>query len=199
MKQPQLVLASASPRRRELLEQIGLRFLVQTADVDETPLSGESAEALVERLAIAKAEAVWNARRRSLSLVEGNIPVLGSDTLGILDDELLVKPTGFGDAQQMLRKMSDQRHEILTAVALTSAAGTQVAVSRSVVKFRAISDAEILAYWNTGEPQDKAGAYAIQGRGAVFIERLEGSYSGVMGLPLFETAQLLAAADITIM
>lgn len=199
MKQPQLVLASASPRRRELLEQIGLRFLVQTADVDETPLLGESAEALVERLAIAKAEAVWNARRRSLSLVEGNIPVLGSDTLGILDDELLVKPTGFGDAQQMLRKMSDQRHEILTAVALTSAAGTQVAVSRSVVKFRAISDAEILAYWNTGEPQDKAGAYAIQGRGAVFIERLEGSYSGVMGLPLFETAQLLAAADITIM
>jgi septum formation protein len=199
MKQPQLVLASASPRRRELLEQIGLRFLVQTADVDETPLLGESAEALVERLAIAKAEAVWNARLRSLSLVEGNIPVLGSDTLGILDGELLVKPTGFGDAQQMLRKMSDQRHEILTAVALTSAAGTQVAVSRSVVKFRAISDAEILAYWNTGEPQDKAGAYAIQGLGAVFIERLEGSYSGVMGLPLFETAQLLAAADITIM
>ncbi|MEZ5451430.1 MAG: Maf family protein [Thiothrix sp.] len=195
MKQPQLVLASASPRRRELLAQIGLNFLVQTADIDETPLPGESAEALVKRLAKEKAEAVWIRRGVSHTPV---LPVLGSDTLGILRGELLVKPADFEDARRMLRKMSDQRHEILTAVALTSAGGTQVIVNRSVVKFRALTDAEILAYWQTGEPQDKAGAYAIQGYGAIFIEQLEGSYSGVMGLPLFETAQLLQAAGIII-
>lgn len=193
MHVPQLILASASPRRRELLEQIGLHFLVQTADVDETPLPGESPAALVARLAKAKAEAIWNRRG---ALHAPSLPVLGSDTLGILNGELLVKPRDFTHAQQMLRQMSGQRHEILTAIALTTVMGTQVAISRSVVKFRTISDPEILAYWESGEPQDKAGAYAIQGLGAVFIERLEGSYSGVMGLPLFETAQLLAAAGI---
>ncbi|UOG91432.1 MAG: Maf-like protein [Candidatus Thiothrix sulfatifontis] len=190
MHAPQLVLASASPRRRELLAQIGIQFVVQTADVDETPLLGESPEALVERLAILKAETV------SLRLRSGNLPVLGADTLGILNGELLVKPRDFAHAQQMLRQMSGQTHEILTAVALTTATGTQVALSRSVVKFRTITDSEILAYWASGEPHDKAGAYAIQGLGAVFIERLAGSYSGVMGLPLFETAQLLATAGI---
>ncbi len=190
MHAPQLVLASASPRRRELLAQIGIQFVVQTADVDETPLWGESPEALVERLAILKAATV------SLRLRSGNLPVLGADTLGILNGELLVKPRDFAHAQQMLRQMSGQTHEILTAVALTTATGTQVALSRSVVKFRTITDSEILAYWASGEPHDKAGAYAIQGLGAVFIERLEGSYSGVMGLPLFETAQLLATAGI---
>ncbi len=196
---PSLVLASASPRRRELLAQIGVYPLVQTADVDETPLPGETPAALVERLAILKAQTVW--KQRSLSEVEGKgekIPVLGSDTLGILNGELLVKPRDFAHAQQMLRQMSGQQHAILTAVALVSAEGVQLAVSRSVVKFRTITDAEILAYWETGEPHDKAGAYAIQGLGAVFIERLEGSYSGVMGLPLFETAQLLAVAGIQI-
>jgi septum formation protein len=189
MEQPQIILASASPRRRELLEQIGIRFQVQTADVDETPLPGESAEALVVRLAKAKAQAVWC----------GHLPVLGADTLGLLDGELLVKPRDLADAQRILGKMSGNWHEIFTAVALSSANGTQVRVSRSKVKFRSVSAMEILAYWQMGEPQDKAGAYAIQGRGAVFIERLEGSYSGVMGLPLFETAELLATANITIL
>lgn len=190
MHVPQLILASASPRRSELLAQIGIRFVVQTADVDETPLPDETPEALVERLAILKAETV------SLRLRSGNLPVLGSDTLGILNGELLVKPRDLADAQQMLRKMSGQSHDILTAVALTTATGTQVKVSRSIVTFRTITDAEILAYWASGEPHDKAGAYAIQGLGAVFIEKLAGSYSGVMGLPLFETAQLLATAGI---
>ncbi|WGZ93294.1 MAG: nucleoside triphosphate pyrophosphatase [Candidatus Thiothrix putei] len=190
MQAPQLILASASPRRSELLAQIGIRFVVQTADVDETPLLGETPEALVERLAILKAETV------SLRLRSGNLPVLGSDTLGILNGELLVKPRDFPHAQQMLRQMSGQVHEILTAVALTTVTGTQVALSRSMVKFRTITDSEILAYWASGEPRDKAGAYAIQGLGAVFVERLEGSYSGVMGLPLFETAQLLTTAGI---
>jgi septum formation protein len=194
MGQPQIILASASPRRRELLEQIGIRFEVQTADVDETPLLGESAEALVERLAKAKAEAVWNVRRGVPHTPV--LPVLGADTLGLFEGELLVKPNSFADAQRMLRRMSGNWHEIFTAIALTTANGTQVQVNRSKVKFRSVTDMEILAYWETGEPQDKAGAYAIQGRGAVFIERLEGSYSGVMGLPLFETAQLLATASI---
>ncbi|HRJ53566.1 MAG TPA: nucleoside triphosphate pyrophosphatase [Candidatus Thiothrix moscowensis] len=192
----QLVLASASPRRRELLEQIGIHFLVQTADVDETPLAGESAVALVERLAANKAETVRNRRKAA---GETDLPVLGSDTLGILDGELLVKPDDYADAQQMLRKMSGRQHEILTAVALATHEGIRVAVSRSVVRFRSVSDEEILAYWRTGEPHDKAGAYAIQGRGAIFVEKLEGSYSGVMGLPLFETAQLLTAAGIAVL
>ena len=207
MQKPQLVLASASPRRRELLEQIGIRFVVQTADVDETPLPGESPEVLVERLAIMKAEVVWEQQN---AVVEASyagddclcgklLPVLGSDTLGILNGELLTKPLDFADARQMLRKMSGQQHVILTAVALKTQQGTSVITSHNMVKFRSVTDAEILAYWNTGEPQDKAGAYAIQGRGAILIERLEGSYSGVMGLPLFETAQLLAAAGITIL
>lgn len=207
MQKPQLVLASASPRRRELLEQIGIRFVVQTADVDETPLPGESPEVLVERLAIMKAEAVWEQQNAVVEAsyagddcLYGNLlPVLGSDTLGILNGELLTKPLDFADARQMLRKMSGQQHVILTAVALKTQHGTSVITSHNMVKFRSVTDAEILAYWNTGEPQDKAGAYAIQGRGAILIERLEGSYSGVMGLPLFETAQLLAAAGITIL
>lgn len=196
MQEPQIILASASPRRRELLEQIGIRFLVQTADVDETPLSGELPETLVKRLAIMKAEAVWNRRAET---GETALPVLGSDTLGVLDGELLVKPVDFAHAQQMLRKMSGRQHEILTAVALTTATGSTVVINRSLVKFRSVSDAEILAYWETGEPRDKAGAYAIQGGGAIFIERLEGSYSGVMGLALYETAQLLAKAGIGIL
>ncbi|MDQ5770403.1 Maf family protein [Thiothrix subterranea] len=210
MHAPQLILASASPRRRELLAQIGIHFVVQTADVDETPLLGETPEALVERLAILKAETVWNANQEGRGLPpvaptddlrrgdrrSPSSPVLGADTLGILNGELLVKPRDFPHAQHMLRQMSGQTHEILTAIALTTATGTQVALSHNLVKFRTITDSEILAYWASGEPHDKAGAYAIQGIGAIFIEKLEGSYSGVMGLPLFETAQLLATAGI---
>lgn len=193
MQEPQIILASASPRRSELLEQIGIRFLVQTADIDESPLPDEVPEVLVKRLAAMKAEAVWNRRKEA---GEKPLPVLGSDTLGILDGELLVKPLDFADAQQMLQKMSGRRHEILTAVALKTASESTAVINHNMVSFRSISDAEILAYWKTGEPQDKAGAYAIQGRGAIFIECLEGSYSGVMGLPLFETARLLALAGI---
>lgn len=197
MQKAQIILASSSPRRRELLDQIGVRYEVQSADVDETPLSGETAEALVQRLACLKAQAVWQQRQQTVA--SGVLPVLGSDTLGLLEGELLVKPRDFADAQAMLRRMSGKWHDILTAVALTTAAGTQVITSYSRVKFHSVTDAAILAYWQTGEPQDKAGAYAIQGRGAVFVEKLEGSYSGVMGLPLFETAQLLANAGITVL
>lgn len=195
MNSPQIVLASASPRRAELLDQIGIRYAVQVADIDETPLVGESPEALVERLARIKAETVWSVRR-DVSHTP-SLPVLGSDTLGILDGELLVKPRDFEHARTMLRKMSGRRHVILSAVALSNEQGTRSIINRNMVEFRSVSDAEILAYWNTGEPQDKAGAYAIQGRGAVFVKSLQGSYSGVMGLPLFETTQLLAEAGVT--
>lgn len=189
MSTAQLILASASPRRRELLEQIGLHYVVQVADIDESPLPHETATALVKRLALEKAQAVWN-------LSDKRLPVLGADTLGLLADELLVKPKDFADAQRMLRQMSNQWHDIYTAVALVDQHRQQVLLNHSRVKLRNITDDEILAYWQSGEPQDKAGAYAIQGRAAIFVERLEGSYSAVMGLPLFETAQLLQAAGI---
>ena len=192
MNTAQLVLASASARRRELLEQIGVGYRVQVADIDETPEPSENAVALVQRLALAKAQAVWN-------LSPKDLPVLGADTLGLLGQALLVKPLDLADAQRMLRAMSNQWHDIYSAVALVDSQQQQVRLNHSRVKFRPITEAEIKAYWQSGEPQDKAGAYAIQGRAAIFIERLEGSYSAVMGLPLFETAQLLQAAGISIL
>lgn len=186
---PQLILASASPRRRELLDQIGVRYRVEVADIDEQELADESAEALVQRLAVEKAEAVWQRGDQQL-------PVMGADTLGRLDGGLLVKPVDYEDAKVMLLKMAGCEHEILSAVALRTSDGVSVKLSRSYVRFRDISEAEILAYWETGEPCDKAGAYAIQGYGAIFAEQMRGSYSGIMGLPLFETAALLAEAGI---
>ncbi|MFN3785807.1 MAG: Maf family protein [Thiothrix sp.] len=198
--QIQLILASASPRRRELLTQIGVGFQVQSADVDETPLHGETPEVLVQRLAVLKAQTVWQQRQvSSLRADDRNIPVLGADTLGVLDGELLVKPTDFAHARRMLLAMAGRQHAIFSAVALVNHQGVQVKLSRSLVTLRAISEAELWAYWQSGEPCDKAGAYAIQGLGAVFVEKLEGSYSGVMGLPLFETAQLLAAAQLKLL
>lgn len=187
--EPQLVLASASPRRRELLDQIGIRYRVEVADIDERESAGETAEALVQRLAVEKAAAIWQRSDRRL-------PVLGADTLGRLDNQLLVKPENYADAEAMLLKMAGREHEILSAVALQTTAGVTVKLSRSYVQFRDISVAEIAAYWSSGEPCDKAGAYAIQGYGATFVEQMRGSYSGIMGLPLFETAALLATAGI---
>lgn len=186
---PQLILASASPRRRELLDQIAIRYRVEVADIDERELAGESAEALVQRLAVEKAEAIWQRGDQQL-------PVMGADTLGRLNGGLLVKPVDYEDAKAMLLKMSGCEHEILSAVALRTSDGVSVKLSRSYVRFRGISEAEIAAYWETGEPCDKAGAYAIQGYGAIFAEQMQGSYSGIMGLPLFETAALLAEAGI---
>lgn len=193
MTSPTIVLASASPRRRELLAQIGVPFVVQTAAVDEAALPGESPTQLAQRLATMKAQAVWQARAQAN---EPTLPVLGADTLGVLHGDLLLKPRDVADAARMLRSMAGQWHDIYTAVVLVTATGTVLALSHSRVKFRNLTEAEIQAYWASGEPQDKAGAYAIQGKGAIFVERLEGSYSGVMGLPLFETAQLLAGAGL---
>lgn len=192
MTQPQIILASQSPRRRELLTQIGITYQVQIADIDETPRPHETPFELVQRLALEKAQAVWERSTKTL-------PVLGADTLGFVGDELLLKPLDFADAKRILKSLSKREHDILTAVALCSKQGSTVSLNHSRVWFRTISDAEIEAYWNSGEPQDKAGAYGIQGRAAIFIERLEGSHSGVMGLPLFETAQLLQQHGIKVL
>jgi septum formation protein len=187
---PSLVLASASPRRRELLTQIGVPHRVLALDLDERRGPGESVEDFVQRLALDKALAGWRAQ----PAVE-RMPVLGADTLVVLDGEPLGKPADRDEALTMLARLSGRTHEVLTAVALVTPE-PRVRLSRSRVSFRPIEAAERLAYWESGEPVDKAGAYGIQGLGAIFVARLEGSYSGVMGLPLFETAELLAEAGI---
>lgn len=187
-----IYLASGSPRRRELLRQIGVTFRVIGAELDETAFQGESALAYVSRLAQAKARVGWE-RSRDL----GTAPVLAADTAVVLDTRILGKPAGLNDAMSMLLELSGRAHEVLTAVALRTTAGLDLVVSHSTVTFRSIDPSEARAYWETGEPSDKAGAYAIQGYAAIFISDLKGSYSGVMGLPLFETAALLKAAGVT--
>jgi len=180
-----IYLASGSPRRRELLAQLGLSFELIVTDIDESSEPGEPAETYVSRMADEKA-------RVALGRVTGRTaPVLGADTSVVVDQQILGKPADRDAAVEMLRHLSGRSHEVLTAVAILDADHQAVAVSRTVVTFRSLSDAEIDGYWATGEPCDKAGGYAIQGLGAVFIEAIHGSYTGVMGLPLFETARLL--------
>jgi len=186
--EPVLCLASASPRRRSLLAQIGVPHVVMVADIDESARQGESARDYVLRLAGEKASAA-----RSSS---GSLPVLAADTTVVLDGEIFGKPRDREHACEMLMRLSDRTHEVLTAVALAGEWGVRTRLSVSEVTFRRLTEAECVAYWESGEPRDKAGAYAIQGLGAVFIRRLSGSYSGVMGLPLFETAELLREAGI---
>jgi septum formation protein len=189
-----IYLASGSPRRRELLAQIGVRFRTIGVSVDETPLAGEAPDAYVQRLAVAKAEAGWRAVPGDAASPPA--PVLGADTTVVIDGTVLGKPADASDAARMLAALAGRTHEVLTAVALCDAAGTRLQTSRSEVRLRAIDPDECRAYAATGEPLDKAGGYAIQGFGAVFVEALTGSYSGVMGLPVFETAALLRQAGV---
>ncbi|MGB1309901.1 MAG: Maf family protein [Leucothrix sp.] len=184
-----LVLASASPRRVELLKQIGITPIVHPVNIDETPEVGERVTDLVSRLAIEKAQ-------QGALETDQKYPVIGSDTVGLLDGNVLLKPVDYTDAESMLLNMSNRWHEIHTSVALIHDENCYQTTAISRVKFREIKAAEINNYWHTGEPQDKAGAYAVQGLAAVFIERIEGSYSGIMGLPLFETAQLMREAGL---
>jgi len=186
-------LASASPRRRALLEQIGVQFAVLEVAIDERALPGEPAADYVVRLARAKALA---GRACAAARAAPARPVLAADTSVVIAGTLLGKPADAAEGVAMLARLSDRSHEVLTAVALATGAGLEVAVSRSAVHFRAIEAAEARAYWDSGEPCDKAGGYAIQGKGAVFVRRLEGSHSGVVGLPLFETAALLTRAGV---
>ena len=185
---PDLYLASQSPRRRELLCQIGVRHAVISASIPEQPAPGETALDYVQRLAREKAAAGF---ARLLKQQLPIAPVLGADTLGLLDGAILEKPRDQIHAQQMLRQLSGRTHQVITAVALHSDTQQALRVSTTDVTFRALSDAEIAAYWETGEPQDKAGSYAIQGLGAVFVNEIRGSYSAVVGLPIEATCALL--------
>lgn len=186
-----LYLASASPRRAELLRQIAVPFSTLIAAIDETPRPGEPAPVYVERLARAKAAA-------ALARLDPTEPacVLGADTAVLLDGRILGKPADRDDARAMLGALSGREHQVLTAVAVADGQRCLARVVPTRVRFRDVTAAEIAAYWATGEPQDKAGGYAIQGLGAVFVSHLEGSYSAVVGLPLGETAQLLAQFGI---
>jgi septum formation protein len=185
---PLVCLASVSPRRRELLEQIGVPHVLAAPDIDEAVLDAEIPADYVVRMARCKAHAVRSH--------DAALPVLAADTIVVIDDRIHGKPANEEEGIAMLARLSGRTHQVLTAVALAAAAGVTHRLSTSEVRFRRMTRAECLAYWRTGEPRDKAGGYAVQGRGAVFIEHLSGSYSGVMGLPLFETAQLLAAAGV---
>jgi nucleoside triphosphate pyrophosphatase len=185
---PVLCLASVSPRRQELLRQIGVEHVVSGADIDEAVRAGEAAADYVVRMACAKARAVHTRAAQ--------LPVLAADTTVVLDGLIYAKPRDRADGMAMLGRLSGRTHRVLTAVALATAAGVAFRLSASEVRLRTVTPAECAAYWDSGEPRDKAGGYAIQGRGALFVEHLSGSYSGVMGLPLFETGELLAAAGV---
>lgn len=186
-----IILASASPRRKALLEQINVKAVIQPVDLDETPLAGEAPSAYVQRIALEKSNLCARQRRE-------NLPVLAADTAVVLDNEIFGKPANQDEGISILKRLSGRTHQVYSAVCLLGKE-QRVAISITDVTFRVLSDREISAYWLTGEPADKAGGYAIQGLAAAFIERIAGSYSGVMGLPLFETAELLAKESIDLL
>jgi len=192
-----LILASASPRRRELLTQAGFQFQVHPAHILEDPLPDEEPIAYVTRLAREKAQAVF-ARLAEESTQRGplhneGLAVLGADTTVTIDDQILGKPEDAADAARMLRMLSGRSHRVVTGVAVVTAKSTEVAAEVTAVRFLTLSDAEIEAYVASGEPMDKAGAYAIQGRAARWIPRIEGCYFNVVGLPLALVSTLLEA------
>ncbi|MDJ0916679.1 MAG: Maf family protein [Woeseiaceae bacterium] len=187
MEQP-LHLASSSPRRAELLTALGLQFTQLGVDVDESRLGSEDPADMVLRLASEKANAAGDASI-----------IIGADTAVVLGDEVFGKPRDREDAIAMLTRLSGCVHQVMTGVAVRSADSVQTALSVSDVRFRSVSAAEASEYWDTDEPADKAGAYAIQGRGGIFVESMSGSYSGVVGLPVYETAKLLAEAGIHVL
>ncbi len=188
---PLLHLVSASPRRREILTNLDLAFTVVAVDVDETPLDGETPGEMVLRLAVAKARA---------AAVEPGDLALGADTAVVVDGRALRQTADEADCLAMLEALSGRGHKVLTGRgARRCQNGVRTALSETDVYFREISRDEALAYWHSGEPCDKAGAYAIQGLGGVFVERIEGSYSGVVGLPVFETVALLQEAGLGVM
>ena len=214
----QLVLASGSPRRLALVQALGFRILQRPVDIDERAHAGEAPDAMVLRLAEAKARAglalAGDAAQSGLSgsgsaeaslsgaglpgsgLPGSGLPVLGADTVVVLDGAVLGKPVDRAEGMRMLRALSGRAHQVLTGVAVVAGSQLRVALSRSLVVFREIPAAEAERYWATGEPRDKAGGYGIQGVGGIFVERLEGSFSGVMGLPVAETEHLLRAAGV---
>ena len=184
----QIILASASPRRKELLDQIKVSYEVYPVDLDETPLSNESPRDYVLRLAAEKSAAC-------LAQLKPHIPVLAADTAVILENMILGKPKDQADALAMLTLLSGKTHQVYSAISLRGREHSQ-AISITEVTFRRLTKREILDYWRSGEPVDKAGSYAIQGMAGAFVESIKGSFSGVVGLPLFETAKLLSEQGI---
>ena len=191
MSTPRVYLASASPRRRALLRQIGVSYRLLRVEVDETPLPDETPCDYAVRLALLKARTGCAALGRRQPA-----PVLGADTAVVVDGVILGKPRDRDEGLAMLALLSGREHQVFSAVALATPGRDAVKIQESRVRFRDLAPAERAAYWDSGEPRDKAGGYAIQGRAAAFIAELHGSYSGVMGLPLFETAELLRAFGI---
>lgn len=185
-------LASSSLRRHEILAALGLEFTAAGVDIDETRYDGEPVADMVVRLAVAKAATARTS-------VDQLVPVIGADTAVAVDDLVLGKPGSRDDAVQMLASLSGRTHEVLTGVALDYTGGVRTAMSVTEVRFREISPDEAQSYWQSGEPVDKAGAYAVQGIGGMFVEDISGSYSGVVGLPVFETAALLADAGVDVL
>jgi septum formation protein len=183
---PVIYLASASPRRSELLRQIGVAHEVRPVHIDESPRGREQPRHYALRLAEEKARRLWETIPAA-----ARQPVLAADTTVALGDAILGKPVDQADSARILRALSGREHEVHTAVAVLHEGGADARVSTSTVAFRVLTEAEIDWYWRTGEPADKAGAYAVQGHAAIFIRHLAGSYSGVMGLPLYETWELL--------
>ena len=184
-----IYLASASPRRRELLAQIGVRFELVRVDVPERLQPAERPDDFVRRLATEKAAAGWR-HRREAGLPQ--LPVLGADTAVVVDQVILGKPADEAEGLAMLRLLAGREHQVYSGIAITDGERTETAINISRVRFRDLDEAGIQAYWDTGEGRDKAGCYAVQGLAAQFIESIAGSYSGIMGLPLFETANLLS-------
>jgi septum formation protein len=186
---PLIYLASASPRRSQLLDQIRVRHEVRPVDLDETRWANEAPHDYVQRLAEEKAQALWQRIPP-----EAQRPVLAADTTVAIGGEVFGKPRDRSDGIEMLRRLSGRTHQVLTAIALQTARGCDRRLSVSDVTFAALSPEDCAAYWSTGEPAGKAGGYAVQGLAAAFIIRIAGSYSGIMGLPLAETTELLHAA-----
>lgn len=193
MTASRLVLASASPRRSQLLRQIGVEFVVSAQDINETPHELEAPRDYVQRMADEKAVAALGAPDRRDSDI-----VIASDTSVVSGTTILGKPASEAEAIEMLLSLSGREHEVMTAVTVINSERKEQQLSVSRVHFRQIEETEARDYWQSGEPKGKAGAYAIQGLGAIFVRWIEGSYSGVMGLPLFETAQLLAAFNVPV-
>ncbi|WP_112478508.1 Maf family protein [Vibrio variabilis] len=179
-----VVLASTSPRRRELLTQLGYEFSIVSPDIEEQQQESEAPEEYVARLSLEKAQA-------GLALSDQSSVVVGSDTVVVLDGHVLEKPHDFDHANRMLSAMSGQKHQVLTAVSVVSELKQASVVVTTDVWFKTLSQQEIERYWQSGEPKDKAGSYGIQGLGGRFVTRIEGSYYAVVGLPLYETDQLL--------
>ncbi|KDN26740.1 septum formation inhibitor Maf [Vibrio fortis] len=206
MSKSSLVLASGSPRRKELLTQLGYEFSVLVTDIEEQQQPDEDAQTYVQRLSLDKAKAALNliaeqepnsdstvslGSDNTASLGSDNIVVLGSDTVVVSQGQVLEKPSDLADCKRMLTQLSDQRHQVMTAVSVVSADKHKTEIVITDVWFKPLSEQEIEKYWQTGEPCDKAGSYGIQGLGGRFVTRIEGSYYAVVGLPLFETDQLL--------